>query len=111
VRKLVRHHVFDPWVRPSQFKIKRGSEYLDFIIVKVRGAVRVIVVILDDKADFLVRLMLIQRGNRLVNSLGDTRNLPCCPLGSIVKMDKEMLGFHRSPLQLGMREVILADGK
>ncbi len=107
MRELMRDDVPEPVVRPPEFEIHARGIDLDLVVEEIRGAVGDIVVILDDEADFLRRLVIVERRHRLVHILCNLCDDACRPLGPVVVVDVEVLGLDRLPLQLRVVKILL----
>ncbi len=111
VRELVGHDIMQPGMRASQFEIEGRSPELDLVIVEIRSAVGVVIVIADDEADLLIRLVLVHLRDRSVDPLRYRSDLPRGPLGPVMEVNEEMRRFNGLPREVGARIVIILRGK
>ena len=107
VRELVCDNITEPIVSAAKIKVERRSPEFDLVVVKIGGAVGVVVVIFEDDTDLLVRLMMVERGHRAVNIFSNFCNDSRASFFTVVVVDKKMGCLDGEPIQLGVVEVLV----
>jgi hypothetical protein len=95
----------------AEIEVHARRPNLDFVIVEIRRAVGVIIIVLDDETDFLVGLVVVERGYRFVNLFSNLCHNSAGSLCTFVEVNEKVICLERFPLKFGMVDFLGVEGR
>ena len=103
VSKFVGHDIPKPVMCATEVEVERRRPNFYFIVKKVCATVRIIIIIFNNETYFAIGFMMIERGYRVIDILGNFSNRPGSTFGSRMIMNIKMLCLNGKPLKSGIR--------